>query len=70
MLLLVYGTLNFRPRPPSRIKTSWSLEAGSITELDADNARLVKLQAEIGLLQERTNRDLAAVQLRQAMGDY
>ncbi|MEL6346244.1 MAG: efflux RND transporter permease subunit [Myxococcota bacterium] len=45
-------------------------QAGSSTALEADNARLLMLQAQVGLLQERVTRDLAAVRLRAAMGDY
>lgn len=44
--------------------------AGSITSLDGDSARLLHLQAEIGVVREQINRDLAAVRLRMAMGDF
>lgn len=44
--------------------------AGSITILDGDSARLLHLQAEIGVVREQINRDLAAVRLRMAMGDF
>jgi outer membrane protein TolC len=47
-----------------------SESAGSINALQADNARLLHLQASIGLLQERVSRDLSAVQLHMAMGDF
>ena len=44
--------------------------AGSINSLEADSARLLHLQAELGVLSEQISRDIAAVQLRMAMSDF
>ncbi|MCB9778279.1 MAG: efflux RND transporter permease subunit [Alphaproteobacteria bacterium] len=45
-------------------------EAGTTTWLEVGDAQLGMQQAELASLRERMNRDLAAVQLRVAVGDY
>lgn len=47
-----------------------SLEAGSATWLEVEDARLALISAELSNVGERMNRDLAAVDLRVAMGRY
>jgi multidrug efflux pump len=44
--------------------------AGSGTWLEVEDARLAQVQAELGALSQTTNRDLAAIDLRVAMGDW
>lgn len=46
-----------------------SYEAGSATWLDVENAKLALDNARLFMLQERMNRDLAAMELRVAAGD-
>ena len=45
-------------------------EAGSNSWLDVQDTQLMVDQARLGLLSERMNRDLAAVDLQVALGDY
>lgn len=47
-----------------------ALANGGATVLDVDDARLGLLAAEMATLQERANRDLAAIDLRVAMGAF
>lgn len=47
-----------------------SLEAGSATWLEVEDARMGLISAELSKVAERMNRDLAAVDLRVAMGRY
>jgi outer membrane protein TolC len=50
--------------------TERSQAAGGSTTLELEQARLQLIQAQISLLSERMTRDLAAVDVRAAMGDY
>ena len=47
-----------------------SLKSGSATWLEVEDARLGLISAELSKVAERMNRDLAAVDLRMAMGRY
>lgn len=47
-----------------------ALQHGGVTWLDVDDARLGLLAAEMATLQERANRDLAAIDLALAMGRF
>jgi outer membrane protein TolC len=49
---------------------SRSEAAGGSTTLDLEQARMQLIQARIGLLSERMVRDLSAVEIRAAMGNY
>ena len=49
---------------------SRSEAAGGSTTLELEQARMQLIQARIGLLSERMVRDLSAVDVRAAMGDY
>jgi multidrug efflux pump len=44
--------------------------AGSATWLEVEDARLAQVQAELAALSQTTQRDLAAIELRVAMGDW